>query len=328
MNLQDLKGKGLLIHHWDADGICSARLLLNALNGKTIVNTTPHLGNYYLTPEELEEYKHYDFIIIADMALPEDNIKILSEHAQILIFDHHLQPENTTVFHHNPVIKGENPDEYPSASWIVNDFLGEQINLFALLGVIGDHEKRIRNNPYIYPAIEQYCEDHHLSFDDLLHMVYLLDSNYKLGERHAVIQAPRYLLEHGGPQDILKHKQWQANLTTLNQEINRQLLQPDDEINDLIIKIIHTPYNIISTITRKVAWESGKNALVINTGYFDDKDQVYMRSHKTAEPMIKRGKDLGFKCGGKKEVLGAIVPKEKTDSFVDELKSYVLQKGG
>jgi hypothetical protein len=48
-----------------------------------------------------------------------------------------------------------------------------------------------------------------------------------------------------------------------------------------------------------------------------------MRSIKNAEPMIQRGKDLGFKCGGKKEVLGAIVPKEKSDSFVQEILEFL-----
>ena len=76
-----------------------------------------------------------------------------------------------------------------------------------------------------------------------------------------------------------------------------------------------------------VAWESGKNTLVINTGFFDDKDQIYMRSSsKNAEPMIQRGKSLGFKCGGKKEVLGAIVPKDKTESFVEEIMEFLTKK--
>jgi len=54
-------------------------------------------------------------------------------------------------------------------------------------------------------------------------------------------------------------------------------------------------------------------------------DQVYVRSNKNAEPIIKRGKDLGFKCGGKKEVLGAIVPKDKTDSFVEEILEFLTK---
>ena len=98
---------------------------------------------------------------------------------------------------------------------------------------------------------------------------------------------------------------------------------PSDEVNGIILKKVNTPYNIISTITRRVAWDSGKNTIVINTGFFDDRDQVYVRGKKDAKPMIMRGKELGFKCGGKKEVLGAIVPKQKTDSFVKEIIEFL-----
>ena len=62
---------------------------------------------------------------------------------------------------------------------------------------------------------------------------------------------------------------------------------------------------------------------MLNTGFFDDKDQIYMRSKKDAAPIIKRGKELGLKCGGKKEVLGAIVPKEKTESFIEEIMNFL-----
>ncbi len=76
---KDLKGKGLLIHHWDTDGICSARILLDYLSDKKMVNKTPIIGNYFLTEPELESYAAYDFIIIADMSFPEPNIKKLAE---------------------------------------------------------------------------------------------------------------------------------------------------------------------------------------------------------------------------------------------------------
>lgn len=326
MNLKELEGKGLLIHHWDTDGICSARLLLQELEGKHVDNITPELGNYYLTTEELEEYKQYDFIIIADMGLPEENINTLAEHARVMIFDHHLQPENKNVFHHNPIIKGENPDKYPSASWIVNTFLENDINLFAVLGVLGDHEQKIKNNELIAPVINTFLTEHELTFDEALSLVYLIDSNYKLGDKKAVEEAPHYLLEHPSIKDIQNHDTWNDNLYRLQEEINRTLnQQPDIDTQTMIVKTINTNYNIISTITRKIAWDTGKNTLIINTGFFDDKDQVYMRSTKNTQPMINRGKQLGFKCGGKKEVLGAIIPKEHTASFVEELKEFMKQ---
>jgi single-stranded DNA-specific DHH superfamily exonuclease len=322
--LRELRGRGLLIHHWDTDGICSARLLLEHLSDKDVENKMPALGNYYLTEKELDEYSNFDFVIIADMNLPEDNILRLARKAKVIIFDHHLGNEIKQVFHHNPVIKGENPDKYPSASWIINEFLGRDVDLFTLLGVVGDHEQKIKNNKMFYEKVLKFCKNNNLNFDNMLKMVYLLDSNYKLGDKKAVEKAPHLLLTHASPDDILNNKKWNVNLTKLNDEITKQLEKPADKINGTILKKINTPYNIISTVTRKIAWESGKNTLVINTGFFDDMDQIYVRSNKNnLEPMIRRWKSLGFKCGGKKEVFGAIVPKDKTDSFVQELLDFL-----
>lgn len=321
--LEKLKGKGILIHHWDTDGICSACLLLEHLSDKKIINRTPQLGNYYLTNEELKEYSKYNFVIVVDMALTKDNILKLAKNAQVMIFDHHLGKVYDKVFHHNPVIKGKNPDDYPSASWIVNDYLGKDVNLFALLGIIGDHEQKIKNNKKFMKIIDDFRKKNNLTFDDMLKMVNLLDSNYKLGNKKFVEEAPLQLLNRGSAEEILKNIQWNENYTKLAKELTKQLNIPADEINEIILKKINTPYNIISTITRRIAWGSGKNTIVINTGFYHDKDQIYMRSKKNAEPIISRGKSLGFKCGGKKEVLGAIVPKDKTDFFVKEILDFL-----
>ena len=321
--LKELDGDGLLIHHWDTDGICSAKLLLEQLRGKNIVNKTPELGNYFLTEKELEEYSKYDFVIVADMNLPEDNILRLAKNAKVMIFDHHLGNEIKQVFHHNPVIKGEDPNKYPSASWIVNDYLKNDVNLFSILGIIGDHEQKIKNNPVFSKIIDDFCKENNLTFEDIHKMVYLLDSNYKLGDKKIVEEEPNILIENGTPEFILNNQKWNENYNKLNQEMEKQLNMPEDEIDGIILKKIDTPYNIISTLTRQVAWNSGKNTVVINTGFFDNLNQVYVRSKKDCKPIIMRGKELGFKCGGKKEVLGALVPKEKTDSFVKEILDFL-----
>ncbi len=325
--LEKLNGKGLLIHHWDTDGICSAKLILEKLKNKKIKNVTPIIGNYYITEEELRRYSENDFLIILDMSLPVDNVLKLAKKSKIMIFDHHLGLVIDQVFHYNPIIKGENPDLYPSASWIINDFLKNKVNLYALLGIIGDHEQKIKNNFDFNKKINQFCQENNLLFNDLLKMVYLLDSNYKIGDKKAVEQAPYELLKIKNPQEILENKKWNKNLKQLEDEINIILKKPIEEIDNIIFKKIDTKYNIISTITRKIFWETGKDTLVINTGFFNDKDQIYMRSKKNAEQIIKKGKELGFKCGGKKEVLGAIVPKDKTNMFIEEIMIFLENTG-
>jgi len=320
---EELSGKGLLIHHWDTDGICSAKLLLERLSDKDIDNKTPELGNYYLTDQEVEKYSEYDYVIVADMTLTEDNINKLAKHAKVMVFDHHLGKVYENAFHHNPVIKGENPDDYPSASWIVNDYLGNDVNIFAILGIIGDHEQKIKNNERFTKIIDDFCEKNNLTFEDLHNMVYLLDTNYKIGKKEAVEQVPHILLKIQNAEEISRNPTWNQNLNNINSEMEKILNDPGNETDGIIIKKMDTPYNIISTVTRRVAWDSGKNTVVINTGFFDDRDQIYMRGKKDAAPIIQRGKDLGFKCGGKKEVLGAIVPKDKSESFVEEILEFL-----
>ncbi len=321
--LKELNGKGLLIHHWDTDGICSARLLLEYLSDKDIVNKTPGLGNYFLTDDEVKKYSTYDFVIIADMSLPKENILVLEKNAKVAIFDHHLGPVIEEVFHHNPIIKGEDPNKYPSASWIINDYLKNPVNLYAILGVIGDHEKRIQNNSLFSTIIDDFCMQNKITFDDLLNMVYLIDSNYKIGDKVEIETMPHLFLKIKDHHDILNNSKWNKNLKILNEEISKQLEKPSDEIDGTILKKIHTSYSIISTITRKIAWDSKKNTLVINTGFFPESNEIYVRSSKNMEPMIQRGKDLGYKCGGKKEVLGSIVPKDQTDFFVNEILEFL-----
>jgi single-stranded DNA-specific DHH superfamily exonuclease len=322
--LAQLKGKGLLIHHWDTDGICSAKIIIEKLKEKIVANKTPTLGNYYLTHEELNQCKGFDFIIVADMSLPEENILTLSENANVYIFDHHLGKEISQVFHHNPIIKGENPDEYPSASWIVNEYLQNPINLHAILGIIGDHEHKIKNNEPIYNKINTFCKKNNLTFENLLEMVYLIDSNYKLGDKKAVEKAPYYLLDHTTHQDILQNASWKENLHRLTKEIDSILAESIEKNGDIIMKSMKTTSNIISTITRKLAWKYDQNTIVINTGYFNDDNQLYVRTiDQDMKPMIQKGKAYGFKCGGKKEVLGAILPKQKTKEFVEEIITYL-----
>ena len=324
IEIQTLKGQGLLIHHWDTDGICSARLLLLYLKDKIKKTMTPTLGNYFLTETELDTINGYDFIIIADMSLPEENIRILAQNASVLIFDHHLGKVIDYVFHHNPIIKGENPEKYPSASWIVNDYLQQPINLHAILGIIGDHEHKIKQNTQFNERITNYCKEHNLDFEDLQHMVSIIDSNYKTGNKEAVEAAPYFLLDHPTATDILEHEGWKQNETQLNKEIQDILTCPYDIIDGILFKEMKTKSNIISTITRQLAWNHNQNTIVVNSGYFNDENQLYVRTiDQDMKPMIQKGKSYGYKCGGKKEVLGAILPKQKTQPFINEIITYL-----
>ena len=154
-------------------------------------------------------------------------------------------------------------------------------------------------------------------------MTFLIDSNYKIGDKIAVEKAPHVLLKYKSLKDILKNEKWNNNLSILEKEINLQLNKPVEERKNIIIKKINSPYNIISTLTRKIAWESQKDILVVNNGFSKESDQIYIRSNKNLENLISNGKSLGYRCGGKKEVMGAVVTKDKTDFFVKLILEYL-----
>lgn len=322
--LDELHGRGLVLHHWDSDGICSARLLLEQMRGWLVDNRAPRIGRYHLSEEELDKFSGYDFIIVVDIALPEGEILRLAEGAEVIIFDHHLGPEIWAVAHHNPIIKGAPLEAYPSSSWVVKEYLNNEVDLYALLGVVGDREERIKENPILWPIISGYCKRNDLDFEELLRMVHLLDTNYKVGDRKAVEEAPRLLLDYGSPGDLLGNPQWNGNLRILDYEIKRQLDAPSEEVRGVALKRMDTGYNIISTVARRLAWEGGRDTVVVNTGFFEDADQIYARSgSRDMGLIIRRGRALGLRVGGKGDVLGAVIPKGKTEAFLDEIIDFL-----
>ena len=87
------------------------------------------------------------------------------------------------------------------------------------------------------------------------------------------------------------------------------------------MKEIESRYNIISTVARKI-WNGDDYVVVINRYFFRDKCQVYVRG-EDATPLIKMALQRGYMAGGKKNVMGAIVPKEECDEFIEKIVEVI-----
>lgn len=325
---------GLIIHHWDTDGICSAAISLDSVADETD-SRIPKIGNYYLTTEEIADISNrgYDSIIVVDMAIPEDNILQLKREsdAEIYIFDHHLQDIIKGVNHYNPVSMGESVERCPSTSWILSEYLNRETDLLAILGAVGDNELKIKTNREVFGKIEKFLEESTLSFDDLLTMVELIDSNYKVGDQEMVLNAVRFIKENqSSPKSILENNAWHQNLKNLKKEITYQSSMPVSSSNGVSIQEIHTKYNIISTITRQLAWNNDSIvSIVINDGYFDTECQVYIRARNqdiSLKSVIDLAREKGYSAGGKREVAGVVLPKEDTENFIAEVINISKRK--
>jgi len=323
MEFFDSYKRGLIVHHWDTDGICSAGMLLSELKGKEVDNISPEIGNYYLTEGEIKTIKDrdYEFIAIADVCIPKDEVLKLrdSVNSKIFIFDHHLQENIKEVEHLNPVSKGKSQESFPSTSWVLSQWVG--IDLLAVLGAVGDKEAWIKENELIYPQIEKFMGAHSVDFKQLLRMVKLIDSSYKVMDKEGVESAARFVTENrNSPEKIIRYQPWHRNSKRIKAEIDRQMSNEIIEDGNFMILNIVTPMNIISTMTRKLAWKNPqKTVVVVNRGFFWDRSQIYVRGTK-AQSLIKIAKEMGYSAGGKRGVAGIVLPNADTNDFLQTIK--------
>lgn len=320
----ELDGSILIIHHWDTDGLCSGALILDQLGDRKAETWTPLLGTFYLSETQIEYAKSFDNVIICDMALPADNVRSIAESAKVIMFDHHHQAPIEGITHINPVANGASGSEYPSNTWVIREKLGLPLELKILLGFIGDREQKVKDNPPFWALVQKYMAENNVTFEDLLELVYRIDSSYKVGDRDSVAEAPHLLREYKTPSDILGNKKWMKNLEDLEVKLEKVLSDPPEMVDGVQLKRLDTPFAIISQVTRRLAWDSGKDTVVVNTGFFEDQDQMYSRSQTVDyHDLITRAKELDFNAGGKKDVIGAIIPKTETESFLVETIDYI-----
>lgn len=319
-----LDGSILIIHHWDTDGLCSGALILDQIGDREAKTWTPSLGTFYLTDEHIEYARGFDNVIICDMALPAGNVRAIAESANVIMFDHHHQDPIEGITHINPVAHGAPGSDYPSNTWVIKEHLELTLGLYVLLGFIGDREQKIKDNPPFWEITKRYMKKNGVSFNELLELVYLIDSSYKVGDRDLVAEAPHLLRRYRTREDILGNEKWKTNLINLEKKLDSVLSEPPEEVDGVQLKRLDTPFAIISQVTRKLAWGMGRDTVVVNTGFFVDQDQLYSRSNTVDyHNLITKAKGYGFNAGGKKDVIGAIIPKSETEKFLEETIDYI-----
>ena len=269
----------------------------------------------------------YHNVIICDMALPASNVREIAEKTSVTMIDHHHQDPIEGIDHINPVAWGASGDDYPSNTWVIKEHLDLPVSLKIVLGFVGDREQKIKDNPPFWDILCAFMAEEGIEFEELLELVYRIDSSYKVGDRESVMQAPHQLTTYNNKEDILGNKEWENNLTKLEEKLEKVLSEPPEEIDGVQVKRLHTPYAIISQVTRRLAWGTGKDTVVVNTGFFEDHDQLYSRSNRVdMHHLIEQAKEYGYNAGGKKDVIGAIIPKQETEKFLKETIKYIKKK--
>lgn len=124
--LSTIKGKTLLIAHYDADGITSALIFSRILERYKLVYNKDfflsiardsYRSEYNKNEEVVNDLQKYDNIILLDYCF--DNYDKISN-KNVFVFDHHLSGEQNKEFIVNPAWQIK-PQELPSSSAIIYD---------------------------------------------------------------------------------------------------------------------------------------------------------------------------------------------------------------
>jgi hypothetical protein len=328
-DLQESK-ETLIIHHWDADGVCSAAILSDYLADSIVETCVPPIGTYHLSPQILELAKtRADSIIVADINIPTSELLELKESSgsRLFIFDHHITnlPSDLPKGYFHPSIIGIAGEDYPSTTWLITKLLNLPTSLLSILGATGDKGPGILAEGPLGAEIQDYLTENKLTMVQITRILDLLESNYRLGSTESVRIAVQELRNSKhDPHTLLTNKKWQENAKRLEKEIETQSKVPISHRRDGVrVQRINSKCDVVSAVGRKLAWgEDCGVAVVLNTGFLPNHDQLYVRRGKKpidSSRLISMARDRGYSAGGKAEVAGIVVPKQETSTFLDEI---------
>ena len=307
-----------LIHHWDADGIASCAMLVEEIRKRAknvgLSCYTPKIGLYRIPEDDLPEIAG-DFAVVADISLDEGSVERLrNKLGRVFVVDHHKPKSYANVLYFNPLLVGDDYDAWPSTTWVIKELFNRGVDLLCVLGAVGDCERRLTLNEKIWPLVERFLAKSKVKLEELLRAVELLDSSYKVGNRVWVTEAPMLLVERKKSlkallEDELLKKQAEA----VKSEVERwSKADPVEESDGVAFFVIESKYNVISSVTRKLAWSGKwKVVVVLNQACGEGFKQLYIRTSSKSvnlSEILAEVRKHALEAGGKKEVLGAVLP--------------------
>lgn len=323
-----VSGKGLLVYHWDTDGVTSAALLLNFLAqhkaGWQIDLLHPTIGNYFLVPEEYERIRagKYDLIMSVDLNFSVETIEELEKTAPaVLVFDHHVQTRDIKR-------PGKQDTSFPGNSFLVNSVLENPLSVTAILGMVGDQEERLKEREDFFPFVELALQGTGKTFDDVLRLTKLIDTNYitldsaGLERMIALVkQDPLSLLED----PVLLEKQ-----KLIDQTLNKAQTVTGAPVGKYGLEFnLESPLHLLSEYTRALSRRFPDNIVMV-TQMHPTYANIYLRRRNLPfdlSPFVDLARAQGFNAGGKVEVAGLIIPLDKHPEFSKQVRDNLQAYG-
>jgi len=318
----DELGDTLVLHHWDADGVASASLMLDYL-GDYAEFYVPPLGFYWLDSQaanEIRDLGTFDTLMVLDMALPVESIERATSAvgaSRVVLVDHHVRSRERLPASWTSLVDVRQP----SASWHLTQLLGAQPDLRSILGVAGDLGPTLRSHP-VYPEVLGVLESLGMAVEELERLAELVDANYRVGHREGVRDAV-FVLSRGykAPWSLLELKKWVLRHRSAEAEVERVVREANvEDFGSVVYVEFESPHLLISTVGRRFAWSRDRVAvLVLNSRWRKGYAQVYSRVHGLdldLTPLAEMARSRGYNVGGKRESVGVILPELEARGFV------------
>jgi hypothetical protein len=336
------KDRVAVVHHWDADGITSAALVIEEVRrvspGAKVHNCSPTIGRWALDEGEVAILRAWgpDLLVIVDLAIRDDDLDAILDglpDVPALMVDHHRAevPEHPRLEYYNPVADGQPETDYPACSWVLRDMMGRDMDLLTVLGVFGDRGRGMVEEP-IWETMQRFLAESEMDWGDMHLLVDLVDSSAKRVDLASVNAAVGHLLEGWrDPKGLLLVPEWREGNDEVETALVRELERgPETVTEGVLVKTIDTPYLVISTAARRLLRTRDEMVIiVINLGYSDREVQVYVRRKGPLDlaPLIPVMRGRGYSAGGKGEVLGVILPQDEMDWLLCNVMDYVREAG-
>jgi hypothetical protein len=317
----------LLVTHWDTDGICSAAKILLYRDLADTGVYIPPIGSYDIPLDEIGGLMPRKYMVITDFAVRDSIVKMLKDMfgLMVIFIDHHYHPVRDNAYYIDSEFFGRS---FLSNTLLIDHLFGWDMDILSVFGLVGDLGPRAVDKD-LYKSVESILDRYGLSIDDAYEITLLIDSCHILNDREAVRESIFRLIGYiDSPKDVISDSwfrdRYNKVLALLDELSSDEGLVIGDKY---VLKYIDSPYYIISRVGRRIANRYyGKVTIIVNRGFYPDRDQVYVRSsglvfdfHGLIDYCVGRG----YVAGGKENVMGVILPKGDTENIIQRILSML-----
>ncbi len=272
--------KVAVIHHTDADGVCSgvlaARAIENFREKKVDFSFCQKDGETSITKETVKilREKGINKVIITDLAVDGTpaTIRALEKFAAILIIDHHLKQkdlssEKTTIIKAEDVASNIEPSQYPATKLTYDIFfeiLGERPAWIAAVGIIGDYAGKT------WADFIESVEESGVQLKDLKDAEALIAYARAAAGTEGVQKAFEIFYPALNVRTILKSPLSEYK-SAVEKEIHHHIAEHIDKamfVDDIVLYEFESKYNIKSRLSNRLSQEiyPNKTVLVLQKG--------------------------------------------------------------